>query len=217
MNTLTATPAPRPTTTRPATQSPALPVATLLALALDIPDGGLDHRVDLAALALRPAGQRYALVGSFHCALHAGMSAALVAEYCRLPLDQVQGRTPVAVALTALERYLTAPPYHMVIHHSATLGAVIARHADRCPTLGAARVVDIAALARNLLGEPCPADLHALAAHLGVNSAPRCARTATDAALTGALYAHLNRIGLEHAEVNRGAQPGPEVRRGQAA
>jgi DNA polymerase-3 subunit epsilon len=217
MNTLTAIPAPRPTPTRPAAQSADSSVATLLAVALDVPDGGLDHRVDLAALALRPAGQRYAVVGSFHCALHAGMSAALIAEHCRLPLDQVQGRTPVAVALTALERYLTAPPYRVVTHHSATLGAVIARHTDGCPTLHAAHVVDTVTLARRVLGDRCPADLHALAAHLGVTSAPRCARTARDAALTGALFAHLNHLDLEHAEANRGAQPGQEVRRAQAA
>jgi DNA polymerase III subunit epsilon len=217
MNTLTPTPVPRSTPARAATQSPALPVATLLAVALDVPDGGLDHRIDLAALALRPTGQRYAVVGSLHCALHAGMSAALIAEHCRLPLDQVQGRTPVAVALTALECYLTTPPYRVVTHQAAALLSVIARHADACPTLGAAHVVETTALARRVLSEPYPADLHALAAHLGVNSPPRCARTATDAALTGALYAHLNRIDLENAEMNRGAQPGQEVRRAHAA
>jgi hypothetical protein len=216
MSTLTVTSAPPPPAAAVA-QSTDLSVATLLAVALDVPDGGLDHRVDLAALALRPVDQRNAVVGSFHCALHAGMSAALIAENCRLPLDQVSGRTPVAVALTALERYLTAPPYRVVTHRSATLGAVIARHADGCPTLGAAHVVDTAALARRVLGKPYPADLHALAAHLGVTSASRCARTVTDAALTGTLYAHLNRIDLERAEVNRGAQQGREVRRGLAA
>jgi hypothetical protein len=216
MSTLIATPVPRPAPMQSTTQSPA-PVATLLAVALEVPDGELDHRVDLAALALRPAGERYTVVGSLHCVLHAGMPAALIAERCRVPLDQVRERTPVAVALTALERYLAAPPYLMATHQAGALERAIARNVDACPTLGAARLVDIAALARRALGEPCPPDLHALASHLGVTSAPWSACTATDAALTGALYAHLNQIDLKLAEVSRGAQPGQEVRRGQAA
>ncbi len=170
-------------------------VATLLAVALEVPEGGLDHRVDLAAVALRPAGEAFAVVGDFRCLLHAGMSAALIAEQCRLPLEQVTDRTPVAVALSMLDRHLAAPPYCIVTHQAAALRTVIARHADQCPAVNAAELVDTALLARRLLAERCPPDLAGLAAQLGVTIAPRVARTVRDAALTGAVYAHLHRIG----------------------
>ncbi|HEV2346994.1 MAG TPA: hypothetical protein VGS97_23030 [Actinocrinis sp.] len=236
MNALNTTRVP-PHTQSSARQNPDPAVATLLAVAFEVPDGGLDHRVDLAAVALRPAGERYTLVGSLHCVLHAGMSAALIGERCCLPLDQVRERTPVAVALTVLEGYLTAPPYLLVTHQAPALGAVIARHAGACPALNAAHLVDITVLARRLLGERCPPNLPSLAAQLGVTTAPRSTRTAMDAALTGALYAHLHRIHHGRAQANADARPtrpvsnertghpqisgiaraGQEVRHGQAA
>lgn len=177
-------------------------VATLLAVALEIPDGGLDHRIDLAAVALRPAAETFVVVGNFHCLLHAGMPAALIAERCRLPLEQVTDRTPVAVALSMLDRHLGAPPYRIVTHQAAALSTVIARHADQCPAVNAAELVDTALLARRLLAEQCPSGLATLAAQLGVTTAPRVARTVRDAALTGAVYAHLHRLGS-------GAEPSP--------
>lgn len=213
MNTLTTPLLP----TAAVTRSPDPAVATLLAVALEIPGGGLDYRIDLAAVALRLAGERYTFVGNFHCVLHAGMSAALIAEYCRLPLDQVRDRTPAAVALTALERYLTAPPYVLVSHQATDLDAVIARHAQACPALNAAQLLDTAALARSVLHERCPRELHALTAHLGVSATPRPAHTAADAALTGALYAHLHRVGHGRAQVNVDVRRAREVRRGQGA
>lgn len=234
MNTLTTT---NILTHTPSAQNPDPTVATALAVALDVPDGGLDHRVDLAAIALRPIGERHAIVGSLHCVLHAGMSAALIAEHCHLPVEQVAGCTPVAVALTLLEQHLTAPPYLLITHQAAVLEMLIARHAGANAALGAAHLVDIAALARRGLGEPSPADLGALAARLGVATEPWPTRTVTDAALTGALYAHLHRIEHARAQTDHGAQPsrplldertrhpqvsaitrpGPEVHRGQAA
>lgn len=193
MNTLTMTGA-LPCT--PSTvQDPDPAVATLLAVALEVPDGGLDYRVDLAAVALRPAGEAFAVVGDFRCVLHAGMSAALIAEHCRLPLEQVTDRTPVAVALSMLDRHLAAPPYRIVTHQAAALRTVIARHADQCPAVSAAELVDTALLARRLLAERCPPDLAALAAQLGVTIPPRVQRTVRDAALTFAVYAHLHRMG----------------------
>lgn len=211
--------------------------ATLLAVALNVPGGGREQRIDLAAVALRPDGERYTLVGDYHCVLHAGMPATLIAESCRLPLDQVTDRTPVAVALGALERYLTAPPYVLLTHQAEDLRAMIARYADACPALNAARMVDTAALARGVLDQRCPSDLRTLTAHIGVSATPRPMRTVTDAALTGALYAHLQRLVdgcarvtadarparprpnelAGHAQASRHARSGRKVRRGQSA
>jgi hypothetical protein len=194
MNTLTM--AGNPSRTLPSTvQNTGPAAATLLAVALEVPDGGLDHRVDLAAVALRPAGEAFTVVGSFHCLLHAGMSAALIAEQCRLPLEQVTDRTPVAVALSMLDRHLAAPPYRILTHQAAALRTVIARHADQCPAVNTAELVDTTLLARRLLAQRCPPDLASLAAHLSIAITPRVARTVRDAALTGAIYAHLHRIG----------------------
>jgi hypothetical protein len=155
----------------------------------------LDHRVDLAAVALRPAGETFLVVGSFRCVLHAGMPAALIAEQCRLPPEQVTDRTPVAVALSMLDSHLTAPPYRILTHQAAVLSTVAARHTDHCPAVNAAEMVDTALLARRLLAERCPPDLASLAAQLGVTVTPRLTGIARDAALTGAVYAHLHRIG----------------------
>lgn len=188
--------------------SRTLPGATILAVALEVPEGGLDHRIDLAALALRPAGERYALVGSFHCVLHAGMSAALIAERCRLPSEQVLDRTPVAVALSALDCHLTVPPYLVVTSQAAALSAVIARHAAACPALAAAELADVMALARPALGDGSAASLAAVAAQLGVALAPRTARTAADAALTGAVYLNVQHEGGAAAQ---SARPVPDI------
>ncbi|HZU55401.1 MAG TPA: hypothetical protein VFA06_06000 [Actinocrinis sp.] len=194
MNTLTMTVI--QSRTPPSTaQNPDPAVATLLAVALEVPEGGLDHRVDLAAVALRLTGETFAVVGDFHCVLHAGMPAALIAEHCRLPLDQVTDRTPVAVAVSMMDRHLAAPPYRILTHQAAALRTVIDRHSDQCPAMTAAELVDTARLARRLLAERCPPDLAALAAHLGITITPRVQRTVRDAALTGAVYAHLHRIG----------------------
>jgi len=201
MNTLTMTGTQSRTPSSTA-EDPDHAVATLLAVALEVPDGGLDHRVDLAAVALRPAGDAFAVVGDFRCLLHAGMSAALIAEQCRLPLEQVTDRTPAAVALSMLDRHLAAPPYCIVTHQAAALRTVIARHADQCPAVNAAELVDTALLAQRLLAQRCPPDLASLAAHLSITITPRVARTVRDAALTGAVYAHLHRIGP-------GAEPSP--------
>lgn len=215
MSTLTMTGA-LPLTLPSAAQNTDPAVATLLAVALEVPDGGLDHRVDLAALALRPAGEAFAVVGEFRCVLHAGMPAALIAERCRLPLEQVTDRTPVAVALSMLDRHLAAPPYRIVTHQAAALSTVIARHTDHCPAVNAAELVDTTLLARRLLAQRCPPDLAALAAQLGVTITPRVGRTARDAALTGAVYVHLHRLGSGAATQPRSARDGcadtPRVR-----
>ncbi len=212
MNTLTM--AGIPSRTLPSTvQNTGPAAATLLAVALEVPDGGLDHRVDLAAVALRPAGETFAVVGDFRCLLHAGMSAVLIAEHCRLPLEQVADRTPVAVAVSMLDRHLAAPPYRIVTHQAAALRTVIARHADQCPAVNAAELVDTALLARRLLSERCPPDLAALAAHLGITITQRAARTARDAALTGAIYAHLHRIGSAAEQSPAGAATHPRSAR----
>ena len=210
MNTLTTSGA--ASCTPPSTARNTDPaVATLLAVALDVPEGGLDHRVDLAAVALRPAGEAFAVVGDFRCLLHAGMSAALIAEHCRLPLEQVTDRTPVAVALSMLDRHLASPPYRIVTHQAAALRTVIARHADQCPALNAAELVDTALLARRVLAERCPPDLDSLAVQMGVTIPLRVARTVRDAALTGAVYAHLHRLG-SGAEHSPGDGPAPRPR-----
>ncbi len=188
-------------------------VATLLAVALEVPDGGLDHRVDLAAVALRPAGETFAVVGDFRCLLHAGMPAALIAEHCRLPLEQVTDRTPVAVALSMLDRHLASPPYRIVTHQAAALRTVIARHADQCPALNAAELVDTALLARRVLAERCPPDPAGLAAQLGVTIPPRLQRTVRDAELTSAVYAHLHRIGSGAEQSPAGAATHPRSAR----
>jgi hypothetical protein len=212
MNDLTMT-GTLPRTPPSTAQNPDPSAATLLAVALEVPDGGLDHRIDLAAVALRPAGETFVLVGDFRCVLHAGMPAALIAEKCRLPLDQVTDRTPVAVALSMLDRHLAVPPYR-ILTHEATLRTVIARHADQCPAVNAAELVDTALLARRLLAERCPPDLGALAAHLGVTITPRVARTVRDAALTGAVYAHVYRLG-SGAEQSPASSAATHPRRGR--
>jgi hypothetical protein len=211
MSTLSSPRASQPTPVESTAQSPALSHATLLAIALEVPDGGLDHRIDLAAVALRPISECYVLVGRLRCALHAGMSAAVIAERCGLPLDHVQEQTPVAVALGLLERHLAVPPYLLVTHQAAALSTVIGRHARRCPALSSMDMVDTAALARRLLGEQSPQSLPALAAHLGVAVTPRPARTVAHAALTGAVYASLRQIAADR-DQGRAASAGMHPR-----
>ncbi|MBS2963845.1 hypothetical protein KGA66_12365 [Actinocrinis puniceicyclus] len=180
-------------------------MSTVLAVALEVPDGGLDHRIDLAVVALRPTDDRYMLVGRLRCALHAGMAAAAIAECCGLPLDQVLEQTPAAVTLGMLERHLAVPPYLLATHQAAELTKLIGRHGGRCPTLRSTELVDTAALAHHLLGDGCPLVLPDLATHLGVTLAPQPARTAAHAALTAAVYAGLSQIAADRDQGRTGS------------
>jgi len=190
MNTLTPT---RPSTPAPVAVDNAVPeqglaAVTVLAVALDVPGEGSAHRIELAAVAMRHTGAGYVERGRSRCLLHAGMSAALVAERCRLPIDQVHDRRPAAVALSMLERYLTAPPYLLVAHHPGQLTSLIDRHRGQCPTLATTPVLDTARLARHLLPVPPAHSVRDLAAALAIPRPYGASLTAEDVALTAAAY-----------------------------
>lgn len=188
MSTLIPTRPLPPVGTRPPAVEPGLAAVTVLAVAIDAPQDGSAHRVELAAVALRHTGAGYAERGRLRCLLHAGMPAALIAEHCRLPVDQVYGRAPAAVALSVLERHLTAPPYLVVAHHAGQLTKLITRHLGECPTLAATPVLDTAHLARQLLPAPHAQSACDLAGALEIPRPQAASRTTQDAALIAAAY-----------------------------
>jgi DNA polymerase-3 subunit epsilon len=190
MNTLTPT---RPLLPQPARADdsvlgPGLAAVTVLAVALDTPGKGSAHRIEFATVVLRHTGAGYAERGRLRCLLHAGMPAALVAEHCRLPLAHVHDRTPATVALSMLERHLTAPPYLLVAHHAGQLSSLIDRHRDDCPTLAATPLLDTAGLARRLLPVPTTHSVRDLAGALMIPRPHRASHTTEDAALTACVY-----------------------------
>jgi hypothetical protein len=179
---------------------------TILALALDLPPGGSTHRVELAAVALRQASTGLATVGLLRCRLHVGMPGALIAEHCRLPVDQVLGRSPAAVALTALDRHLITPPYLLVTRGADTLADAIAQHGEHCPQLAALPILDIAHLAAGVLPDRTDCGIAELAVTLGVDRARGASRTANEAALTAGVFERLLTLAID------GTTPGPRHR-----
>jgi hypothetical protein len=203
MSTLTLD-APHPRAVGGVLDRAALASTTVLALALDLPPGGSTHRAELAAVALRQADARLATVGLLRCRLHAGMPGALIAEHCHLPVDVVLGRSPAAVALTALDRHLTTAPYLLVAHGADALADTIAQHGEYCPHLAALPILEIAHLAARVLPDRTDGGIADLAAGLGVDRARGASRTADQAALTAEVFARLLTLAVE------ATTPGPK-------
>jgi hypothetical protein len=165
-----------------------LAAVTVLAVALDTPEDGSAHRIELATVVLRYANSGYVERGRLQCLLHAGMPSDLVAAHCGLPVDQVHDRTPAAVALSVLERHLTAPPYLLAAYRAGQLATLVDKHRGACPTLAATPILDVARLGRHMLPDPPKRSLVDLAGALAIPRPPAISRTAQNAALTAAVY-----------------------------
>jgi hypothetical protein len=163
--------------------------ATLVALAATRSPGG---RFAIAADVRRFAGWHYYRVATLHCEVPADADERSVLRGSGLAADQVRGRSPAAVALAYLDAHLACPPYLLVAHQAGALGSLIRSHAEVCPGLAAARLVDCAELAGHLRGVPSTVPLESYAEEFAV---PRSALTHLPrrAELSALLFAALAR------------------------
>jgi len=171
------------------TRDRELTAATLIALAAT---GSPGAGFAIAADVRRFAGWDYYRVSTLRCEVPAGAAEHRVLTGSGLVAERIHGRSPAAVALAYLDAHLVCPPYLLVAHQAGALGSLIRHHAEACPRLAAASLVDSAELAGRLRGVPATVPLDSYAQEFALQR-PALADLSRRAELTAMLFAALAR------------------------
>ncbi|MFJ1708723.1 PolC-type DNA polymerase III [Kitasatospora sp. NPDC088346] len=162
------------------TQDPRWRDLTLIVIDFEglTPTGRPAEPIEVAALALRPEGDRLVEVGRFDSLIRPPADVPVTEMDTRqtgITAQMLAGQAQAGEVMARLDANLTAQPYRLVAHHASTEAGMIARQAEHCPVLAATSLLDTVRLARavlpwlgsyrldNLLGHygiPKPADRH---------------------------------------------------------
>lgn len=115
------------------------------------PAGRPAEPIEVAALALRPVGDRLVEVGRFEELMRPPADVPVTARDVQLKgitQQMLSTARPAAEVLARLDARLTAPPYRLVAHHASTEAGIIGRRAEHCPVLAATPLLDTLRLAK---------------------------------------------------------------------
>ncbi|MFF7449859.1 MULTISPECIES: exonuclease domain-containing protein [unclassified Streptomyces] len=115
------------------------------------PAGRPAEPIEVAALALRPVGDRLVEVDRFEELMRPPADVPVTARDVQLKgitQQMLSTARPVAEVLARLDARLTAPPYRLVAHHASTEAGIIGRQAEHCPVLAGTPLLDTLRLAK---------------------------------------------------------------------
>ncbi|MGW5421626.1 exonuclease domain-containing protein [Streptomyces sp. NPDC003943] len=149
--------------------------------------------IEVAALALRPAGdrpvdrpvRRAEAAARRRSCYRAGRPAEGTHQ------QMLSTARPAAEVLARLEAHLTAPPYRLVAHHASTEAGIIGRQAEHCPVLAATLLLDTLRLARAVVPGLGSYGLDGLLGYYGIPNPAGRHRATPDVEVTSQVLARL--------------------------
>ncbi|MFF5434853.1 PolC-type DNA polymerase III [Streptomyces griseofuscus] len=181
------------------------------------PTGRPAEPIGVAALTLRPAGDRSVEVGRFEDLMRPPADVPMTARDVQLKgitQQMLSTARPAAEVLARLDARLTAPPYPLVAHHASTEAGLVGRQAEHCPVLAATPLLDTLRPAKAMVpglgyyGIPKPAGRHRAMPDVEV-AAQVLARLLDDGCADGRWNTLLELDAVAGLQPNR--RPGPEA------
>ncbi|GHG13053.1 PolC-type DNA polymerase III [Streptomyces filamentosus] len=181
-------------------RDPRFAVATFVVIDFEglTPAGRPAEPIEVAALALRPAGGRLQEVGRFEELMRPPADVPVTARDVRLKgitRTMLSGAAPAAEVMARLDAYLTAPPYRLVAHHASTEAGIISRQAAHCPVLAATPLLDTLRLAKTVMPSLGSYGLDHLLAFYGIPQPAGRHRAMPDVEATAQVLVRLLRDG----------------------
>ncbi|GGV08102.1 hypothetical protein GCM10010275_55370 [Streptomyces litmocidini] len=158
------------------------------------PAGRPAEPIEVAALALRPVGDRLVEVGRFEELMRPPADVPVTARDVQLKgITQQMLSTvrPAAEVLARLDARLTAPPYRLVAHHASTEAGIISRQAAHGPVLAATPLLDTLRLAKTVVPSLGSYGLDHLLAFYGIPQPAGRHRAMPDVEVTAQVLARL--------------------------
>ncbi|MET8768573.1 3'-5' exonuclease [Streptomyces sp. NPDC004658] len=158
------------------------------------PAGRPAEPIEVAALALRPVGDRLVEVGRFEELMRPPADVPVTARDVQLKgitQQMLCTARPAAEVLARLDARLTAPPYRLVAHHASTEAGIIGRQAEHCPVLAATPLLDTLRLAKAVVPGLGSYGLDGLLGYYGIPKPAGRHRAMPDAEVTVQVLARL--------------------------